>query len=41
MHSVERLIKSAGGDAAVSEAFDAVRHALEAAGFHTRSHAAP
>ncbi len=40
MYSVDRLlIKRA--DATCSRAFSEVRHALETAGFHTRSHAAP
>lgn len=40
MFSVERLLKQ-NSDAGCQTAFDAVRHELEAAGFHTRSHAAP
>ena len=41
MHSVDRLLGILGADASVRQKFDDVRHALEAAGFHTRSHAAP
>jgi hypothetical protein len=40
MYSVDRLIKRVG-DADLTTIFDELRHALEAAGFHTRSHAAP
>jgi hypothetical protein len=40
MHSVERQLKTTSS-ADVAAKFDAVRHALEAAGFHTRSHSAP
>ena len=40
MYSVDRLLKQ-HHDAAAQAAFEAVRHELEAAGFHTRSHAAP
>jgi len=41
MHSVDRLIQAAGNPSAVRQAFEDVRQALEAAGFHTRSHTAP
>jgi hypothetical protein len=41
MHSVDRLIHAAGDPSAVRQAFEDVRQALETAGFHTRSHAAP
>ncbi len=41
MHAVERLIKKTGDPEAMRAEFDALRHALETAGFHTRSHAAP
>ena len=41
MHNVERLLKAAITPGPATEAFDDLRHALEAAGFHTRSHAAP
>lgn len=40
MHSVERRLKVIG-DASALQAFDELRHELEAAGFHTRSHSAP
>lgn len=40
MFTVERLLK-VNGDAGCLAAFDDVRHELETAGFHTRSHAAP
>jgi hypothetical protein len=41
MFSVDRLLKVVGDDASARAAFDDVRHALETAGFHTRSHTAP
>jgi len=41
MHSVDREIRALGEDVAAREAFEHVRHELETAGFHTRSHAAP
>lgn len=40
MYSVDRLLH-AYGNAECSRAFGDVRRALEEAGFHTRSHAAP
>jgi hypothetical protein len=40
-YSVDRLLRSAGDDPPAREAFEELRKALEAAGFHTRSHAAP
>jgi hypothetical protein len=40
-YSVDRLLKSSGDDEAARKAFEDVRHELETAGFHTRSHAAP
>jgi hypothetical protein len=40
MYSVDRLLAKQG-DAECGRVFGEVRHALEAAGFHTRSHAAP
>ena len=40
MFTVDRLIKLRG-DARCLAVFDDVRHELETAGFHTRSHAAP
>jgi len=39
MYSVDRLINAAGDSREVREAFEELRHALESAGFHTRSHA--
>jgi hypothetical protein len=41
MHAVDRGIKALGDDGASRRAFEDVRQALEAAGFHTRSHSAP
>src|SRR3954463_12297117 len=44
MYIVDRLIKEFPDSAkqtALKEAFEEVRRALEAAGFHTRSHVAP
>jgi hypothetical protein len=40
-YSVDRLLRSAGDDPGAREAFEELRKTLEAAGFHTRSHAAP
>src|SRR5689334_5945966 len=40
MYSVERLLRTANAPQC-TPLFEAVRHELEAAGFHTRSHAAP
>jgi hypothetical protein len=40
MHSVDRLLKPMN-EARAEAVFQEVRHELEAAGFHTRSHAAP
>ena len=40
MHSVDRLLKPTN-DANAQSLFQDVRQELEAAGFHTRSHAAP
>jgi hypothetical protein len=40
MFSVDRLLKTDGNDT-TRAMFDELRHLLEAAGFHTRSHAAP
>lgn len=39
MYAVDRLIKSAGDPADIRRVFDELRHSLESAGFHTRSHA--
>ena len=41
MHSVDRLLKAVSAPAPAAQAFEDLRHALEAAGFQTRSHAAP
>jgi hypothetical protein len=40
-YAVDRLLRSSGEEAAARETFEALRGELEAAGFHTRSHAAP
>lgn len=40
MFSVERMLKH-NGDAVTLRVFEELRHELETAGFHTRSHAAP
>jgi hypothetical protein len=40
MYTVDRLLKKRG-DVTCQRAFEDVRHELETAGFHTRSHAAP
>jgi hypothetical protein len=40
MFSVDRLLKQ-HGDEGMLRLFDELRHELETAGFHTRSHAAP
>lgn len=40
MHTVDRLLKKFS-DGRCTTVFDEVRHELESAGFHTRSHAAP
>jgi len=39
MFNVDRLIRQHGDDPSLRTALEAVRHELEAAGFHTRSHA--
>jgi hypothetical protein len=41
MYSVDRLTRQAGDANEIRATFDALREALERAGFHTRSHAAP
>jgi hypothetical protein len=41
MHSVDRLLKQAGNPAESRSMFEQLRLALEASGFHTRSHTAP
>ena len=40
MYSVDRLLRKQG-DGSAQAVFEQVRHELETAGFHTRSHAAP
>jgi hypothetical protein len=40
MYTVDRLL-ARYGDSECRRLFDEARHALETAGFHTRSHAAP
>ncbi len=40
MYTVDRLLRLKGDERARA-AFESVRHELEEAGFHTRSHAAP
>jgi hypothetical protein len=41
MYSVDRLLRQAGDPADGRRLFEELRHTLEEAGFHTRSHAAP
>jgi hypothetical protein len=41
MYNVDRLMRAAAENPELAEAFSRVRHELELAGFHTRSHAAP
>lgn len=41
IYNVDRALQKLAPDAAILAALEDVRHALEAAGFHTRSHAAP
>jgi hypothetical protein len=41
MYSVDRALTDAGADPAVRRIYDELRHALEEAGFQTRSHSAP
>jgi hypothetical protein len=41
MYNVDRLLKRAGDPGDTRRLLDDVRHALETAGFHTRSHTAP
>ena len=38
MYNVDRLLRDQGDQPGPRLAFEEVRHALEAAGFHTRSH---
>jgi hypothetical protein len=40
MHTVDRLLRKRN-EPGIDRVFSDVRHELEAAGFHTRSHAAP
>jgi hypothetical protein len=41
MYSVDRDLKAAGDEAEARRLYEELRAALEAAGFHTRSHSAP
>ncbi len=41
MYAVDRLIRQIDNPAQPRELFEQLRHELEAAGFHTRSHTAP
>ena len=41
MYSVDRTIKLRGDEAGERRLFEELRHELETAGFHTRSHSAP
>ena len=41
MYSVDRDLKTVGDDPAMRRMYEALRQALETAGFHTRSHTAP
>ena len=41
MYNVDRLIRAMDEGPHLGETFNEVRHELEQAGFHTRSHAAP
>lgn len=41
IYNVDRGLKDVGETAELRQALEDVRHALEEAGFHTRSHAAP
>ena len=41
MYSVDRDLKVIGDDPGIRTQYEAVRQALETAGFHTRSHVAP
>jgi hypothetical protein len=40
-YAVDRLLATLGTEGDARPAFEELRHELEAAGFHTRSHAAP
>jgi len=41
MYSVDRQLRLIGNAPELRQLFDDLRHELEAAGFHTRSHTAP
>jgi hypothetical protein len=41
IYNVDRAVRAIGASDEMTRAIEDVRHALEAAGFHTRSHAAP
>jgi 2'-5' RNA ligase len=41
MFGVDRLLRMSGDDPASRQIFNDLRHELETAGFHTRSHSAP
>ncbi len=41
MFAVDRLLRIEGDQGPIRGLFDDLRHALEEAGFHTRSHTAP
>jgi len=41
MYSVDRALQHRAPDDPLRKPFEAVRHELETAGFHTRSHSAP
>ena len=41
MYSVDRALKQGTAEEDVRQLFETVRHELETAGFHTRSHTAP
>jgi hypothetical protein len=38
MYNVDRLLKASGDAGTFRQLFDELRHELETAGFHTRSH---
>jgi hypothetical protein len=41
MYSADRALTKTGNEPALRELYEGLRQALEAAGFHTRSHTAP
>lgn len=41
MYAVDRALRAAGDPGETRRVFEALRQALETAGFHTRSHTAP